>query len=251
VLLATFAGGVYLVGAVSTFADPGLQDNAFRTASLWALAYAGAGFLAGFLFGIPRVLQGQDGTAASAGTAAGQPTGYAQRVNTNLEQISDWLTKIIVGIGLVELRQVPDHLYKASMWMASSFSLKEGNDLEQAASFSNSVILYFSVAGFLAGYIITRVYLAGAFGRADTGAGVLTTVAPLRIEDADKANIEKLRKFWVPDGKVANADNEKRLLDWLKENGLNTPEKPIMIPSFVNQPEYAKERAKAVKDLSL
>jgi len=58
-----------------------------------ALACLSAGFLAGFLFGIPKVLQG-DRTAATK-TSKGR-TPYRQRVNTNLEEISDWLTKIIV-----------------------------------------------------------------------------------------------------------------------------------------------------------
>ncbi len=98
VLITTFVGGIYLVGAISTFADPKLQPSAYRAVSLWALAYCAAGFLVGFLFGIPRVLQGED-------VLPGQQPEYRQRVNTNLEQISDWLTKIIVGLGLVELRQ--------------------------------------------------------------------------------------------------------------------------------------------------
>ena len=32
------------------------------------------------------------------------------RVNTNLEQISDWLTKILVGVGLVQLGAIIDSL---------------------------------------------------------------------------------------------------------------------------------------------
>jgi hypothetical protein len=52
-------------------------------------------------------------------------SGLSTRVNTNLEQISDWLTKIIVGLGLVQLRSVPDYLYKASVWMAQSFSVDQ------------------------------------------------------------------------------------------------------------------------------
>ena len=48
------------------------------------------GALLGFLFGVPRAL-----------TGATQEAGL--RSNTNLEQISDWLTKILVGVGLVEI----------------------------------------------------------------------------------------------------------------------------------------------------
>jgi hypothetical protein len=92
-----------------------------NTALLWALACMASGALVGFLFGIPRVLQGDN--PAPANTTPGSPPNqppapqtYSQRVNTNLEQISDWLTKIIVGLGLVELRNIPGKVrYYASI----------------------------------------------------------------------------------------------------------------------------------------
>src|SRR4029077_17521561 len=64
-------------------------------------AATAAGSLVGFLFGVPRAAQ----------QLTQEPTGTGQKrnpylPNTNLEQISDWLTKIIVGVGLVEIRAV-------------------------------------------------------------------------------------------------------------------------------------------------
>ena len=59
------------------------------------------GSIIGFLFGVP-VRERNPGVDA---TGAGNRTiGY--RPNTNLEQISDWLTKIIVGIGLVQFPKI-------------------------------------------------------------------------------------------------------------------------------------------------
>jgi hypothetical protein len=57
-----------------------------------AAAAAAVGAFLGFLFGIPTGLQEK---------ALGLDEPYGP--NTNLEQISDWLTKILVGVGLVEL----------------------------------------------------------------------------------------------------------------------------------------------------
>ncbi len=159
-LLALF---LYLVSGVESLSDAAHQYCAFRIVALWAMAYASAGFLIGFLFGIPKVLQASDSGAGKAGSAAS--TQY--RVNTNLEQISDWLTKIIVGLGLVQLRSIPRNLYEASIWMARSFMPANG-DLARAASFSTSVIILFSVTGFVTGYLFTRLFIAGAFRRADT-----------------------------------------------------------------------------------
>jgi hypothetical protein len=60
------------------------------------------GGLVGFLFGIPRTVQ-----SSSPSTGAIDYQG-----NTNLEQVSDWLTKIIVGIGLVQIGRIIPTLAK-------------------------------------------------------------------------------------------------------------------------------------------
>src|ERR1039458_5970739 len=57
-------------------------------ASLWALAALASGAFAGLLFGIQRVRP--DETSKT-------------EINNNLAEVSDWLTKIIVGVGLIEL----------------------------------------------------------------------------------------------------------------------------------------------------
>jgi CheY-like chemotaxis protein len=128
------------------------------------------GALIGFLFGIPRVLQTADALPAIQNTdekehqTVNRPI-YRMQVNTNLEQISDWLTKIIVGFGLIELRNVPEHLNKFTFFIASGL----GNP-PQSQVLAIALVLYFFVIGFLGGYLMTRIYLAQAFSRADWGA---------------------------------------------------------------------------------
>lgn len=124
-------------------------------AFLWALACLGLGAVVGFLFGIPRAVQQE------APNLAGQQRDYTQRVNTNLEQISDWLTKIIVGVGLVELRRVPELLNRASEFISKGI----GNT-PQTKVLAAAIIIYFVIQGFMSSYLGTRVYLAGAFIRA-------------------------------------------------------------------------------------
>ncbi|MDT4968784.1 MAG: hypothetical protein QOJ64_3521 [Acidobacteriota bacterium] len=142
-------------------------------ALLWSFACLASGAFVGFLFGIPRVLQ-QDNPAivtansassSSGGTGSGgssfQPTGYTIRVNTNLEQISDWLTKIIVGITLVELQSIRENLNRASEFIAYSIG---GQDQK---FFAGAILVFFSIGGFLGGYLFTRLFLTGAFYRAE------------------------------------------------------------------------------------
>lgn len=78
-------------------------------------------------------------------------------VNTNLEQISDWLTKIIVGVSLVNSEKIGANMITASKEMASSFGGAPMNSLALA------MLTYFSVIGLLGGYLLTRLYLQRAF----------------------------------------------------------------------------------------
>ncbi len=138
-------------------------------AMLVSLACLAVGSLVGFLFGIPRVLQGDVPQPAPAGEGReeedggpARPAVYRLHVNTNLEQISDWLTKIIVGVGLIELRRMPELLRDASAFVARAVGA--GPDAQTVAAV---LIVYFVCIGFLGGYLLTRLFLAAAFSRAD------------------------------------------------------------------------------------
>jgi hypothetical protein len=137
-----------------------------------AFATAGAallsGALLGFLFGIPRTLQ--QGTDANANQQNGDGTkndsksiGY--QVNTNLEQISDWLTKILVGVGLTQLVAIPSFLQKFAEFTAPGL----GN-FSNSKVFAVALLIYFLICGFLISYLWTRLFLAGAFRQADLSA---------------------------------------------------------------------------------
>ena len=243
IVLVLLVGGAILTSAANTLAAEGLRASALRIAFLWAAACFMAGFLAGFLFGVPKV--GPEGEsprkpAGPARSGANGPQAYSQRPNTNLEQISDWLTKIIVGLGLVELKQIPTHLWNAARWVAESLSVAAPNPA--TISFAGSLILYFSILGFLAGYLLTLLFLAGAFGRAgrrayappDTGFG----------EDDDSSRI---RNFWRPDGGAPDPENTRKLTQWMTKN---LPE-GATITEFITARDFDKQREKAVADLGI
>ncbi|PZR16593.1 MAG: hypothetical protein DI536_05360 [Archangium gephyra] len=149
----------------------------FGTALLWALAFFGVGAIPGFLLGVPRVLQ-SDGDAATASKKA-----YEQRVNTSLEQVSDWLTKGLIGVGLVELTKLPGIFASAGAFMAKSFGEKG-----PAAEFCTAIAVVFVIQGFLMSYLFTRLQLSMLFRVADEAVSaddVETVVsAPLQLPDA-------------------------------------------------------------------
>lgn len=107
-----------------------------------------AGATLGFLFGIPRAL-----TVALPGTDghAGANNGGGFTHNTNLEQISDWLTKIVVGIGLVEAQSIGIAFQGLSRQVAVEWGL--GANGAASAGF---VLLASLLFGFIGFYIWTR-----------------------------------------------------------------------------------------------
>ena len=89
--------------------------------TLWTVAAAAylVGVVIGFLFGIPRAVKSidlltEEGNAPVGNSPSAQLDDLRTiksrhdrlETNTNLQDISDWLTKMIVGIGLTQLHKV-------------------------------------------------------------------------------------------------------------------------------------------------
>lgn len=152
------------------------------TALLWALACFASGAAAGFLFGIPKILQSADSTSSKAG----DESVYNQQVNTNLVEISDWLTKIIVGLGLINLVEIPSFVGRVAHTLAASMG-----DPKDHLAFSAALIICFFVVGFLFGYLSTRLFLAGAFYRADKGASGILQLTSF-VAEADSSLVKEV-----------------------------------------------------------
>ncbi len=154
-----------------------LALQALAVAMLLACSAALAGGLLGFLFGIPRTLQQGEELSSSSQAAnikAGDSSreqavtgtvGLVHRVNTNLEQISDWLTKILVGVGLTQVNEIRKTGGEIVTSMGTAFGSSAG-----AQPLAATILIYFLIFGFLAGYLWTRLYLASELRRADQGA---------------------------------------------------------------------------------
>jgi tetratricopeptide (TPR) repeat protein len=150
--------------------------NRCSVALLWALASAAAGFIVGFIFGFPRTiaqpLMPDAPRASNALPTPSAPGGQDQTaraarlsVNTNLEQVSDWITKTIVAVGLVQLRELPSRFAR----IASYAGRATGRPFTGASAQETAAALmgYFAVLGFLAGYLLTRMFFQTAFTRGD------------------------------------------------------------------------------------
>ncbi|NII29798.1 hypothetical protein HB364_32270 [Pseudoflavitalea sp. X16] len=108
---------------------------------LGGASLAAGGFL-GFIFGIPSLLQNQNVNQEKATTF---------KYNDNLVQISDWLTKIIVGVGLTQLNKIPAKVGQLGDHLKESFG---GEVWGRNASLF--ITFYFLLFGFLIIYFWTR-----------------------------------------------------------------------------------------------
>jgi amino acid transporter len=130
--------------AILIYAGAERSWRVFGCAVLLALAAALVGAFAGFIFGIPKTVEG----GASAATTA------AYQGNTNLEQISDWLTKILVGAGLVELKTI----YSTLQAFGSQF-IKHPVLGSLGWVAAPALVIVYSLCGFLIAYLWARIYM--------------------------------------------------------------------------------------------
>ena len=139
-----------------------------------AMLVAGAallsGFLLGFIFAIPRVGSDKGIKTASIGPGGANLSNSDEQsdsvpLNGNLVEISDWLTKIIVGVGLVELKEIPAKMGKLSYYLGPGLRPAQCSGGSSCADFLGSgqavglaIIIFFCALGFLLGYVWTMLY---------------------------------------------------------------------------------------------
>jgi CheY-like chemotaxis protein len=135
-VMAMGAGAAIIVAAT---APSGRWSDGFLW-SLYMLTTTLLTIIVGFVFAVPRT---------RAGFVPTDTERYES--NDNLVQISDWLTKLLVGAGLVQLTQLPGALADLGDF------LKPGIGLSYAEAYVVSAVLYGAATGFATGYLWTRL----------------------------------------------------------------------------------------------
>ena len=103
-----------------------------------SLSSAAIGAFLAFLFAVPRYPT----VGAAAGTKA-----EGLRYNNNFQEISDWLTKIIIGIGLVRAEQIWGGLRGLTVSLSATVHLPAG--------YVGCIAVLYLICGFMVGYIWT------------------------------------------------------------------------------------------------
>jgi hypothetical protein len=142
-------GGIWIV--VYSFATPGHHWSYLGTGMLTALAAFLAGCVIGFLFGIPRAVS--SGQLRHEGSAAYTPS-------SNLAEVSDWLTKLLLGAGLVQLTRLGAPIGHLIDSVAAGLTAGTGTPPPSSAAkvMAGSILFGYAAIGLLDAYVVTTMW---------------------------------------------------------------------------------------------
>jgi hypothetical protein len=149
----------------------------FALLSLFAAASIVAGGTVGFLFALPRSVSVS--LPATETERAQQLESIRIRPNTNLEDVSDWLTKIIIGLTLTQLGRIPE--------AASDLFVTLGTALggtQQDVAFVGALTVFCSIIGFLMGWMTTRMYIGRWMAASDRPSEALNEALKRRAQES-------------------------------------------------------------------
>lgn len=157
-----------------------------------------AGILTGFLFGIPKT---------SSKMSEVQSTKGGLTTNTNMEQVSDWLTKLIVGAVLVDFPKL--------FIQIDIFGAGFGSGLHH--NFGIGMIVFSFIGGFLCSYFFVAVSYSHSLNEIILSQNSrYTTIENLKTESTANTNEEKLQTEAIEDTdmlrKIVNQDGEIKAL---------------------------------------
>lgn len=141
-----FLGMVPVIGFPIT--NPEMGGKILFIGIILGIASFVSSFFMGTLFGMPKRNNEKE-------------SDYS--LNNSLVEISDWLTKIIVGLGLVKLKEIPGYLISLGEYIRIS-SKYDGQLLN---IYSIGIVIYFSFLGLYIGYNYMCFVLSNKYKYAD------------------------------------------------------------------------------------
>jgi hypothetical protein len=87
----------------------------------------------------------------------------AETRSSNLEQVADWVTKLLLGGGLTQMQRIPPKIWKWAGLVAIGIVGKSAApDLEANQAFAAGLLVYGFVLGFFGGFLTTKLQLGQA-----------------------------------------------------------------------------------------
>jgi hypothetical protein len=132
---------------VYAFTASGAHGTYLGVGLLTALAAFLVGCFIGFLFGIPRVV--------SSGQARLTTSDYTP--SSNLAEVSDWLTKLLLGAGLVQLTRLGAPVSHLIDKVAAGLH-GPGAYSGSATVLAGAIMFGYVIVGLLDGYVVTTIW---------------------------------------------------------------------------------------------
>ena len=147
--LGVLLGGIAWIW-IYAFTTPGSHLSYVAVGMLTAMAAILVGFFSGFLIGVPR--------SVSSGQVRLSKDGFSP--SSNLAEISDWLTKLLLGAGLVSLSRLGGPIGRLIDNVAGGLhGVTSDEAIIQAAKVTaGAIMIAFAVLGLLVGYIVTSTW---------------------------------------------------------------------------------------------
>jgi hypothetical protein len=216
-----FLGMVPVVGFPITIQEMG-GKILFIGLTLGIAAFISSFFL-GTLFGMPK---------------RNNQKGKNNSFNNSLLDISDWLTKIIVGLALVNLKEIPDYIISFGEYIrvASKYDSKLLN------IYTIGILFYFGFLGLFIGYNYMRLVLSNKYKFADD---ILIRreleITKQKVLDAKEENQQKDNTIIQFQSLVQEKEQlTKALIDRVNEPFLSSAKIQTVIKNLIDSGEAKK-----------
>jgi hypothetical protein len=225
-----FLGMVPVIGFPITI--PGMGGKILFIGLTLGIAAFISSFFMGTLFGMPKRNNKKE-------------SNYS--LNNSLVEISDWLTKIIVGIGLVNLKEIPGYLISLGEYVRAS-SKYEGQLLNV---YTIGIVVYFGFLGLFIGYNYMRLVLSNKYKYADDNLiRRELEIAKEKVLEVKEENQEKDKKIIQIQSLVQEKEQlTKTLLNKVNEPTTAQTNIQTVIKNLIDADDSKKENEDIQKQL--
>ena len=184
-------------------------------------------FFTGTIFGVPRRNKNSDNS-----------------LSNSLVEISDWLSKIIIGLTLVNLKEIPDYLNSLGEYIKTATKYQG----ELINIYSIGIVIYFSFLGLYIGYNYMRLVLSNKYQYTDEG------LIHKELEIANKKILEAKEEIQQKELKIIQTQSLLQEKDQLAQSlitKINENEPSVSNNNFeniINSEKIKKENKKAEID---
>ncbi|MBW4362188.1 pYEATS domain-containing protein [Flavobacterium taihuense] len=224
-----FLGMVPVIGFPITI--PEMGGKILFIGLLLGIAAFISSFFTGTLFGMPKRNNKKENNYS---------------LNNSLVEISDWLTKIIVGIGLVNLKEIPGYLISLGEYVKES-SKYTGQLLNV---YTIGIVVYFGFLGIYIGYNYMRLVLSNKYKHADDNLiRIELEMAKEKVLEIKQENQQKDKRIIEIQSLVQEKDQlTKTLIDKVNEPTLSKNKIETIVKKLVQTDEIKDENIELYVD---